>query len=146
MWRRKMLGLKKLILLNVEGNHHQFLRWDLSLGLEECQNVVKVEDLIQFVKKFLTGIFGKIYGSNIIWSFKFFDLVLNKPCSKWKSKWISWKVTKFSRSELALWRNLLLVWLSVLGVFLKIFSGLSTIVGGFGSGWDLVDIILRASA
>ena len=64
--------------------------------------------------------------------------MLDKLCSKGESERIFCKSLRFSCRELALWIGLLTDGFLDLGYFLRILSGLSTIVGGFGSGWDLV--------
>ena len=91
-----------------------------------------------------TGFCCKMDGSKIIWVIQFWDLVLNKLCSKCESNWISHKSLRFSGKELSLSIGLLTIELLDLGLFLKMCSGLSTIAGGFGSGWDLVQILLEA--
>ena len=56
----------------------------------------------------------------------------------------SCKDVRCSGTELALWMVLSVAKLPVSEFCHKIFSGSSTMIGGFGSGWDLVLILREA--
>ena len=92
----------------------------------------------------LLGLCYKMVGSRFFWSIQIWDLVLNRFLLWFKSNWVSCKDVRFLGKELSLWIGLTIVESSVLEVFLKILSGSSTILGGFGSEWDLVLILCEA--
>ena len=77
-------------------------------------------------------------GSNTLSWISFSDLVLNNERSNDKSKGISSKVDHSSGSEFALTNWLLHAWVFAFFYFLKILSGSSSILAGFGSGFSLV--------
>ena len=89
-------------------------------------------------------LYYKSMGSRSVWSILLCDLVLKRFLVWCKSNWGSCKAVRCSRTKIALWMVLTVVESSVLEFCHKIFSGSSTMVGGFGSGWDMVLILCEA--
>ena len=88
---------------------------------------------------------GELESSKSSWSIPLSDLILGKLLKTGKSTRVSARATRFSGKELALSTGLTIVGFLASGDFLRILSGLSTISGGFGSGWLLVWILFEAT-
>ena len=77
-------------------------------------------------------------GSKIVVLRSLSDFLLNKECSNFRSKSISFRLTNSCGNELTLFNDTLASKFSNYFFFLPIQSGLSTITAGLGSGLDLV--------
>ena len=82
--------------------------------------------------------------SKSAWFKSLWDLFLNRFFVWGKSKWGSFKTVRFSGTNLVLGMVLSVADFLDLEVCHKILSGLSTMVGGLGSGWDLVLTLCEA--
>ena len=86
------------------------------------------------VKAFVLGLCGRSRGSRSSKFFLLCDLLLKRVFADTKSKEESGKVVRCSGIDLVLRMDLLVARLSVSKNFHRIFSGSSTMIGGFGSG------------
>ena len=92
----------------------------------------------------LLELYCKSKGSRSVWSILVWDLILKRFFVWCKSNWGSCKAMRFSGTKFVLWMVLIVVKFPDLEVCHKIFSGSSTMLGGFGSGWDLILILCEA--
>ena len=92
----------------------------------------------------ILGLYGGSRGSRSSKFILLCDLLLKRVLADSKSKEESGKVVRCSGIDLVLRMDLLVARLSVSETCHRIFSGSSTMIGGFGSGWDLVLILREA--
>ena len=92
----------------------------------------------------LLGLCGRSRGSRSSKSILICDLLLKRVFANFKSKRESCKAVRCSGTDLALRMDLSIAKLPISKACHRIFSGSSTMIGGFGSGWDLVLILREA--
>ena len=90
------------------------------------------------------GLSGRSRGLRLSKSILLCDLLLKRVFADFKSKGESYKVERCSGTYIALQMDLSVAKFPVSETCHRIFSGSSTMVGGFGSGWDLVLILREA--
>ena len=92
----------------------------------------------------LIGLCGGFRGSRSSKLILLYDLLLGRACDDSRSKGESSRIVRCLGTDLALRMDLLVARWSVSEACQRIFSGSSTMIGGFGSGWALVLILREA--
>ena len=87
---------------------------------------------------------GGLRGSRSSKFILLYDLLLGRVCDDSSSKGESSRIVRCLGTDLALRMDLPVARWSVSEACHRIFSGSSTMIGGFGSGWDLVLILREA--
>ena len=95
-------------------------------------------------KASLLGLCGRSRGSRSSKSILLCDLLLKRVFANFKSKEEPFKAVRCSSTDIALRMDLSVAKFPVLEACHRIFSGSSTMIGGFGSGWALVLILREA--
>ena len=92
----------------------------------------------------LIGLCGGFRGSRSSKFILLYDLLLGRVFDDSNSKGESGRIVRFLGTDLVLRMDLPVARWSVSEACHRIFSGSSTMIGGFGSGWDLVLILREA--